>query len=175
MNTLIYAPDILAYLVDVYFDTTKKEKGIPTVAGLALCTGFDSTRQLSNFFENAHKAEDKVNDIRLSSDHTKSVSILSRALTRIEDYYVKNGLENKFPAAMVRFTLAVYHNLSDAPAKADHIGTQNNQYVISFEAKEEFRGVLPEPVRVKDGRVTTNAKALPTNMLVENNEITIEI
>lgn len=126
MNNLVMRDPVMSELLtDLYFSMIKQEEVIPTVPGLALAIGFNKTADIINTLKAAEEG---------TCTYPEScIGTLQRALTRIEDHYLQNGLTAKFPAALVKFCLGAYHDRQEKePVLQNSVGTQNIQIV--FEA-----------------------------------------
>lgn len=125
-NLLIHDPDLLHVLIEEFFCLRKLEGKHPTVPGLVLAVGFNRTLDLSNVLEKWESGDSDYPD--------RSVNYLISSLTRIEDYFLQEGLSSKMPPALVKFALGSYHNVKE-PTREDG-GGSNNLLQIVFEAPE---------------------------------------
>lgn len=122
-NMIMHDPDLLHILLEEFFYVRELEKLPPTVPALALSIGFFRTQDIVSTLKKWESGDSDYPD--------RAINYLLGALTRIEDYLLINGLANKMPAALVKFTLGSYHNVKE-PEKSEQ--PTNNGIQIVFEA-----------------------------------------
>jgi len=150
-NLIMHDPDLLKILIDVYFEMRIKEESPPTVPGLTLAIGFNRVVDITRVLEKWDSEEQNAQQYP-----EESVYHVIRALTRIEDHYVSNGLKDKMPAALVKFTLGAYHNVKE-PSNNQAQG--NVAFIqVAFEAP-------PKSITMRDSVTAALAESRSPKML----------
>ena len=164
-NPSLLNPKNFQSLIEVYFALSDLDNAPYTIPGLALATGFTKTADIVAVLSDAQSAPDKYPE--------GSIYHLTRAITQIEDYYVRNGLTAKFPAALVKFCLGAYHDVKDTNEQREPTIT-NLAIIFNDENNQDLK-------RIEKTDPTT---LLLTNRLVgkkqlmnpdETNELTFEV
>jgi len=125
-NLTMHDPDLLHILIELFFAMRESEELPPTVPGLALAIGFNRTQDIVSTLK--HWEDDD------SQYPESSIHELLSALTRIEDHCLINGLRDRMPASLVKFTLGSYHNVKEPSVNQNQTA---NIIQIAFEAPEE--------------------------------------
>jgi hypothetical protein len=125
----MHDPLLVDVLTDMYFKTNDLKNGgepdtVLTVPGLALAIGFSSTRDITNTLRSYEEG--------VSSYPKESIKFLIRALTRLEDYYLQNGIKEKFPAQLVKFCLGAYHDVKDTNSQSNAGVPANTNIMVVF-------------------------------------------
>jgi hypothetical protein len=131
-NVAMHDPMLIETLADMYFAMTELEDSIPTVPGLALAIGFNRSYDINVTLKNYEEG--------LSKYPEASVGTILRSLTKIEDKYIVNGLQDKFPSALVKFCLGAYHDRREKEPEANGAGANTNIMVV-FERPKELDNV----------------------------------
>lgn len=127
-NRILESPDLLETLINEYFLLGEAEGVDVTVPGLALHTGFSTSRELINTAIDYSKPQ--------SDDYQQSQTLLQRALTFIESYYVQNGLRERTNASFTKFTLSVYHDLNE---KTESKEVRENKFEIVWQSNNPLQ------------------------------------
>lgn len=120
-NIIMHDPVLMEILISSYFLLQKKEDLPPTVPGLALAIGFNRVKDLTDTVKNYDEGSNQYPE--------ESYQVLIRAITKMEELYVQNGLIQTFPAALVKFCLGAYHEVRDKNEEND---SGNVQLAIVF-------------------------------------------
>lgn len=137
-NVAMHDPLLLEILISSYFSIheiedkealeSSKDRPILTVPGFALAIGFSSTGDIISTL--------KAYRENMSPYPEESILFMLRALTRLEDYYVQNGLRDRFPSAIVKLCLSHYHDVSDKSESIKSINSNANILVVFSDDKK---------------------------------------
>lgn len=103
-------------VINTYFALKNKDGEPFTIPGLALACGFSRSGDILATLREAEEGE--------SPYPQSSIITLTRAVTRVEEHCLVNGLKGKFPAALAKFCLGAYHNVKDTNENQNQSVTQ---------------------------------------------------
>jgi hypothetical protein len=104
-NMTMMNPKNFEKVISTYFALKQREKEPFTIPGLALASGFSKTGDILNTLKESEEGE--------SPYPKESIAALTRAVTRVEEHCLINGLIGKFPAPLTKFCLGAYHAIRD--------------------------------------------------------------
>lgn len=103
-------------VINTYF-ALKSRDGEPfTIPGLALACGFSRSGDILGTLKEAEDGE--------STYPEQSIVALTKAVTRVEEHCLTNGLKGKFPPALTKFCLGAYHDVKDTNEQQNQSVTQ---------------------------------------------------
>lgn len=131
--TMMNTPN-LEKIINTYFGLKTRDGEPFTIPGLALACGFSKSGDILGTLKEAEDGESPYPE--------PSVQALTRAVTRVEEHCLVNGLKGKFPAALAKFCLGAYHNVKDTNENANQTVTQ-----LAIVFSEDPTKQIPAPVR----------------------------
>ena len=112
-NITMMDPTNLEKVIDVFFALREKDNQPITIPGLALACGFSKSGDILDTLREAAEGTSTYPD--------RAVFLLTRAVTRIEDHCLVNGLNGRFSAPLSKFCLGAYHNVKDTNEQTQNV------------------------------------------------------
>lgn len=132
-NVTAHEPHTFSFLSDMYFTLTAQESGIPTVPGYALFTGFNSVGELKAALKDWSEGNPRYPDL--------TIQTILQSLTKMEDYYIQEGLKERIHPSLTKFIMGAYHDVKEKEDKAAQSSSVNNIMVV-FDAPPQLQGTL---------------------------------
>lgn len=156
-NLTMMDPTNFGKIIDTHFAVRVSENQPLTVPALALACGFSRTSDIVNTLREAEEGE--------SPYPQSSITALTRAVTKIEDYCLTNGLMGKFPAPLTKFCLGAYHSVKDTNENSNQGVTQLAIVFSDIESQQ------PQLARIKQPDAIEFTMHSPTPQVALDTEI----